>query len=104
MLAFDITDDGRGIDVAKVKQKAFERRLLSENQLDAATEKQLLEFLFQPGFSLAERVTDVSGRGVGMDVIRCTMQELKGRVDIRTELGQGTTLMLRIPADYYQQL
>ena len=103
-LVFEISDDGRGIDLTKVKSKAFQKRILSEEELDRIGDQDLLNLLFLPGFSTAETVTDVSGRGVGMDVVAAIMRELKGSAAISSQLGVGTKLTLQIPADYYQQL
>ena len=93
-----------GIDCAAVKRKAFEKLFLNEEQLETVEDAEVLDLLFQPGFSMAKKLTDVSGRGVGMDVIRSTMVELKGNAALQSSLGSGTTVSLRIPADYYQQL
>ncbi len=103
-LVFEILDDGRGVDLEEVKKQAFQHRLVTEHTLDTMTESELLQILFEPGFSTAARVTDVSGRGVGLDVVRTTMKELNGTAQIRSRYGLGTTLKLHIPADYYQRL
>ncbi|HIN86602.1 MAG TPA: HAMP domain-containing protein, partial [Myxococcales bacterium] len=103
-LVFEIKDDGQGVDLEVVKQTAFQKSFLSEGQLEDISEEELCNLLFEPGFTTAVKVTDVSGRGVGMDVIRSTMRALKGEAHMTTERGVGSTLKLWLPADYYQQL
>ncbi len=92
-----ISDDGGGIDVAKVKQKAVDRGLLSPDQARAKSEREALGLIFRPGFSLAEKVTDVSGRGVGMDVVKTNIERVGGNVSVETEIGKGTTVQVRLP-------
>ncbi|MGA3130551.1 MAG: chemotaxis protein CheA [Terracidiphilus sp.] len=90
-----VTDDGRGIDCDAVRQRAIERGLISaEAQL---TESQIFALLFEPGFSTAKQVTDVSGRGVGMDVVRQRVEGLRGAVEVQSKPGQGTSVTLRLP-------
>ena len=103
-LVFEVIDDGRGINPEAVRAKAFAKGLLDEKAVDALADSDVAELLFLPGFSMAEKVSEVSGRGVGMDVIRSTMVELKGDAEITSTFGQGTRLTLRIPSDYYHQL
>ena len=103
-LVIEVADDGRGVNLTKVKEKAYQKALIKEEDLDSVTQQDLIEMLFRPGFSMAEQVTDVSGLGVGMDVIRSTMRELKGDAVLATSAGENTILTLRIPADYYQAL
>jgi two-component system chemotaxis sensor kinase CheA len=103
-LVFEISDDGAGIDVERVKAKAYEDRLFSEQQLGTLAPAEVMQILFRPGFSLARRITTISGRGVGLDVIAATMKELRGEARLTSERGRGTTLSLKIPADYYQAL
>jgi two-component system, chemotaxis family, sensor kinase CheA len=90
-----VTDDGRGIDCDAVRQRAIERGLISaEAQL---SESQIFALLFEPGFSTAKQVTDVSGRGVGMDVVRQRVEGLRGAVEVASKPGQGTSVTLRLP-------
>jgi two-component system chemotaxis sensor kinase CheA len=103
-LVVAVSDDGRGIDLERVRATAVERHTLSEEDAARATDAELLELLFTPGFSTARRVTELSGRGVGLDVIRTTMRELKGDATMESTRGEGTTLTLTIPASYYQEL
>ena len=93
-IVIEVTDDGRGLNRDKILQKAVERNLpIGENPTDA----QVWELIFHPGFSTADKLTDVSGRGVGMDVVRKNIQALGGSVDIRSETGKGSTMVIRLP-------
>ncbi|HON56550.1 MAG TPA: chemotaxis protein CheA, partial [bacterium] len=96
-VVIDIIDDGRGIDSDKIIAKAIEKKLVTPEEAKTMDEKSKLMMIFQPGFSTAEVVTDISGRGVGMDVVRSTIEKLKGTVDIQTEKGQGSTISLSLP-------
>ncbi|MBF0609908.1 MAG: chemotaxis protein CheA [Magnetococcales bacterium] len=90
-----IRDDGRGIHPARIRQKALEKGLIAtDTELD---DKALFNLLFEPGFSTAEKVTDVSGRGVGMDVVKKRIDDLRGSVEIQSQVGQGTTMTIRLP-------
>jgi two-component system chemotaxis sensor kinase CheA len=93
----EISDDGRGIDSAVVLAKAVERGLLTAEQAAHMGEAEAMELLFAPGFSTAERVSEISGRGVGMDVVKAAMQKLKGSISVETHPGRGTTFQLRLP-------
>ena len=93
----EITDDGRGIDVAKIRTKAFELGLTTPEEASKMTDLEALNFIFRPGFSTAEQVTEVSGRGVGMDVVQSVLHRLKASVSVETRLGQGTTFRLKLP-------
>jgi two-component system, chemotaxis family, sensor histidine kinase and response regulator PixL len=92
----DVRDDGSGIDFDKVKRKAIERGLLTPERAESLPEGQLVNFLFEPGFSTADRLSDLSGRGVGLDVVRSQIQTLNGSVSV-TSSPQGTTFSLQIP-------
>ncbi|MBW4665741.1 MAG: response regulator [Chroococcus sp. CMT-3BRIN-NPC107] len=91
-----IADDGRGIDTQKVLQRAIETGLHSPNMTEL-TKEQILQFLFMPGFSTATSVTELSGRGVGLDVVRLQIERLRGTVQVATQVGQGTTFTTTIP-------
>jgi two-component system chemotaxis sensor kinase CheA len=91
----EIIDDGRGVNLAKVRSKALALGYITEDE-DASSER-LLSFLFSPGFSTADSVGDLSGRGVGMDVVKTNVEELRGSVEIRTEDGKGTTMRIKLP-------
>ncbi|MGO9114299.1 MAG: chemotaxis protein CheW [Thermoguttaceae bacterium] len=92
-----ISDDGGGIDVARLKQKAVTRGLLSPDQARSMNEREALALIFRPGFSTVEKVTDVSGRGVGMDVVKTNIERVGGSVSVETEIGVGTTVLVKLP-------
>ncbi len=89
-------DDGRGIDLGRIRQKALDMGL-DKSLLDQATEEELLSLIFEPGFSTSEKVTSLSGRGVGMDVVRNNLKQIRGDITVNTEPGQGTTFTLSVP-------
>jgi two-component system chemotaxis sensor kinase CheA len=93
----EVTDDGRGIDAQKIRNKAIELGLTSPAEASRLTEPEILDFIFRPGFSTAEQVTEVSGRGVGMDVVQSVLHRLKATVSVETKQGQGTTFRLKLP-------
>jgi chemosensory pili system protein ChpA (sensor histidine kinase/response regulator) len=91
-----IRDDGNGIPLDKIRERALQMGL-DESDLAKASEKDLLDLIFEPGFSTAEKVTDLSGRGVGMDVVRTNLREIRGEVTVETAIGKGTTFTITIP-------
>jgi two-component system chemotaxis sensor kinase CheA len=93
----EVSDDGRGMDVQKIKAKAIELGMTSNEDAARLNEAEILEFVFRPGFSTASEVTEVSGRGVGMDVVQAVLHRLKGTVQTETHPGQGTTFRLKLP-------
>jgi two-component system, chemotaxis family, sensor kinase CheA len=93
----EISDDGRGIDAQKIRAKAIELGLTTAEEAARLNETETLDFIFRPGFSTAEQVTEVSGRGVGMDVVQSVLHRLKASVSVETRLGQGTTFRLKLP-------
>ncbi|MEZ4649079.1 MAG: chemotaxis protein CheA [Candidatus Eisenbacteria bacterium] len=94
-ICIEVADDGRGIDPARIRKKAIDKGIITpEAEL---TESETFMLIFEPGFSTAEQVTDVSGRGVGMDVVRRNIEALRGKVQIRSVLGQGTTFVIQLP-------
>jgi two-component system chemotaxis sensor kinase CheA len=93
----EISDDGRGIDAQKIRNKAIELRMTTAEEAARFTEAETLDFIFRPGFSTAEVVTEVSGRGVGMDVVQSVLQRLKATIHVETHMGQGTTFRLKLP-------
>ncbi|WP_404790353.1 response regulator [Altericista sp. CCNU0014] len=95
-IVITLRDDGNGIDLEKVKAKAA-RMGLDRDTLETATPSELLDLIFEPGFSTAEQVSDLSGRGVGMDIVRTNLQKIKGSISVDTQLGQGTTFTLTVP-------
>jgi two-component system, chemotaxis family, sensor kinase CheA len=92
-----VSDDGGGIDAAKLKATAVSRGVITAEQAHEMGEREALRMIFRPGFSMAEKVTNVSGRGVGMDVVKTNIERLGGTVDIDTRLGAGTTINIRLP-------
>ena len=93
----EVTDDGRGIDAQRIRTKAIELGLTTPEEAAKMSEAETLNFIFRPGFSTAEQVTEVSGRGVGMDVVQSVMHRLKASISVETRLGQGTTFRLKLP-------
>ncbi len=93
----EITDDGRGIDEEKVKKKAIEKGLITEEQAAEMSKEEAINLIFMPGFSTADKVTEVSGRGVGMDVVKTNITKLKGSISIHSEKGMGTTITIKLP-------
>ncbi|MEV0565986.1 chemotaxis protein CheA [Dactylosporangium sp. NPDC050588] len=93
----EVADDGRGVDPVRVRQKAYERGLIGEEQLETMPDADAVNLIFQPGFSTAEQVSDLSGRGVGMDAVRASVERLGGTVTMRSEPGAGTVTRLRLP-------
>jgi two-component system chemotaxis sensor kinase CheA len=93
----EISDDGRGIDVQKVKTRALQQGIWNEQESGALDETTALNLIFRPGFSTADQITEVSGRGVGLDVVQSILQRLKGTVQVETRPGQGTTFRLCLP-------
>ncbi len=93
----EVYDDGAGISVEKIRKKAVERGLITEQRAARQSERELLQLIFVPGFSTAAAVTNVSGRGVGMDVVRTNVEKIGGKVEIDSRAGKGTTLRMRIP-------
>ena len=91
-----VEDDGRGLDREKILEKAKSKRLINGDKAEM-TDKAIFGLIFQPGFSTAEKITDVSGRGVGMDVVKKNIEKVNGKIEIQSKPGQGTTLTLRIP-------
>ncbi len=93
----EISDDGKGLDGQVLSQKALEKGLISEDQAKVMSDKERTNLIFLPGFSTAEKVTDVSGRGVGMDVVKTNLDKLGGIIDIDSELGKGSTIRIKLP-------
>jgi two-component system, chemotaxis family, sensor kinase CheA len=96
-VVIEVSDDGHGIDVKKVVARAIERRVISHEEANRLSETEALQLIFHPGLSTAEAVTEISGRGVGMDVVKTVIDRLKGTIEIRSKLGQGTTFLLKVP-------
>ncbi len=94
-IVIEITDDGRGLDKNKILQKALKNRMIQSEE--GLTDQEIYKFIFLPGLSTAEKVTDVSGRGVGMDVVRQAIEKLRGKIEIESSVGVGTTFITRFP-------
>lgn len=96
-IVVEITDDGKGLDAAMLKQKALEKGLITEKEANQMSEKEAFAIVFRPGFSTAAKVTNVSGRGVGMDVVKTNIEKLNGVIEIDSEMGKGSVFKLKIP-------
>ncbi len=96
-VVIEVGDDGNGIDVEKVRNKAIEKGTITEEAAATMTDKDIIDLLFKPSFSTAEKVSDVSGRGVGLDVVKSKIEALGGDVEVKTALGEGSTFIIRLP-------
>jgi two-component system chemotaxis sensor kinase CheA len=96
-LIVEVSDDGRGVDAEKVKAKAIKTGLISAAEGERMTSQEILDLVFRPGFSTADEITEISGRGVGLDVVRSVLQRLKGTVELETQPGEGTKFRLKLP-------
>jgi two-component system, chemotaxis family, sensor kinase CheA len=96
-IVIQIIDDGKGLDPDMLKQKSIEKGIITEKEADLMSEKEAFGLIFRPGFSTAAQVTSVSGRGVGMDVVKTNIEKLNGMIDIDSEVGKGTSMKLKIP-------
>ncbi|WP_420869684.1 chemotaxis protein CheW [Cohnella ginsengisoli] len=92
-----VEDDGAGIDPAKMRSSAVAKGIITQEEADALGDREAIDLIFRPGFSTAQRVSDVSGRGVGMDIVASHLEKLNGMIDIRSELGRGTTFKIKLP-------
>ena len=97
MVNIEVTDDGRGIDPEKLRAKAIERGLITSERANRLSDREAMQLLFLPGFSTAEEVTKVSGRGVGMDVVKTGVEKIGGTIDIQSRIGEGTSIRVKIP-------
>lgn len=96
-VVIEVRDDGNGIDVEGVKNKALERGVITPEQAENMTDKEAIDLLFLPSFSTAKKVTDVSGRGVGLDVVKSKIEALSGEIEVKSKLGEGSTWTIRLP-------
>ncbi|MBR2409993.1 MAG: chemotaxis protein CheA [Lachnospiraceae bacterium] len=96
-VVIEVRDDGKGVDVEKIKKKAIEKGAITAEQAATMTEKEAIDLLFRPSFSTAEQISDLSGRGVGLDVVKSKIEALGGDVEAKTVLGSGTTFIVRLP-------
>jgi len=93
----EVSDDGGGLDVSRIRTRAIERGLVTAERAGRMNDREVIHLVFQPGFSTAEKITNVSGRGVGMDVVKTNIEKIGGTVDISSQAGRGTTLKIKIP-------
>lgn len=96
-VVIEVGDDGNGINVAAVRKKAISRGTITEEQAENMTDKEIIDLLFLPSFSTAQEVSDISGRGVGLDVVKSKIESLSGEVEVKSVLGQGSTWTIRLP-------
>jgi two-component system chemotaxis sensor kinase CheA len=96
-VVIEVEDDGNGIDISKVRKKAIEKGIISKSEADTMDEKTSVELLFRPGFSTAEIISDISGRGVGLDVVKTKIESLNGVVEVETSRGKGSKFIIRLP-------
>jgi two-component system, chemotaxis family, sensor kinase CheA len=96
-LIVEVIDDGSGIDAAKIKEKALKANLISSDVAERMTTQEIYDLIFRPGFSTADEITEISGRGVGLDVVHSVLMRMKGTIETETDLGQGTTFRLKLP-------
>ena len=96
-VVIEVEEDGQGINIDKVKKKAIDRGLINKDVANNLSKKDIIDFLFKPSFSTADKVTDLSGRGVGLDVVKTKIEALGGVVDVETELGKGSKFIIRLP-------
>ena len=96
-VVIEVGDDGNGIDIENVRKKAIEKGTITPEQAEVMTDKDIIDLLFRPSFSTSEKITDVSGRGVGLDVVKSKIEALGGDVEVKTKLGEGSTFIVRLP-------
>ncbi|HCR85128.1 MAG TPA: hybrid sensor histidine kinase/response regulator, partial [Alphaproteobacteria bacterium] len=96
-IVIKISDDGKGLNVESIKKKAIEKGLIRPEELETLSDKQIFQFIFKPGFSTAEKVTSVSGRGVGMDVVQSNIKNIGGTVEINSAYGKGSEFLIKLP-------
>jgi len=96
-VVIEVKDDGRGIDCEKVKQKAIQKGVITKEQAETMADNDIIDLLFKPSFSTAEKISDVSGRGVGLDVVKTKIESLGGDIEVDTTLGEGTSFIIRLP-------
>lgn len=96
-VVIEVRDDGKGIDVERVREKAIDKGTITREQAANMEDKEIIDLLFRPSFSTAEKISDVSGRGVGLDVVKTKIEGLGGDIEVRTALGEGSTFIIRLP-------
>ena len=93
----EVRDDGAGINIEKVRNKALEKGMITPEQAEVMTDKEIIDLLFQPSFSTADKITDVSGRGVGLDVVKTKIEGLGGNIECRSVIGEGSSFIIHLP-------
>ena len=96
-VVIEVSDDGNGIDTEAVKSKAIERGVVTADQAETMSQKEIIDMLFMPSFSMAKEITDISGRGVGLDVVKSNIEALGGDVEVKSKLGEGSKFTVRLP-------
>jgi len=96
-IIIEVSDDGKGLDADGIRRKALDKGLVTEADLEKMTQHQIYQLIWEPGLSTAQKVTEVSGRGMGMDIVKSKIEDLSGTVDLESELGKGTTLTIKLP-------
>jgi two-component system chemotaxis sensor kinase CheA len=96
-VVIEVRDDGNGIDVESVKNKAIDRGIITPEQAESMSDKEIIDLLFMPSFSMAKKISDISGRGVGLDVVKSNIEALGGVVEVRSVLGEGSAFIIRLP-------
>jgi two-component system, chemotaxis family, sensor kinase CheA len=96
-VVIEVSDDGQGMNVEKIKKKAIEKGLISKEVANSLSQKDAIELLFKPGFSTADQITNLSGRGVGLDVVKTKIESLNGNVEITSDMGKGSRTIIRLP-------
>lgn len=92
-----VTDDGKGLDAERIRQKAVEKGLITAADAERLTPSQTYQLIWEPGFSTAEKITEVSGRGMGMDIVRSKIEQLSGAIELESQPGQGATITIKLP-------
>ncbi len=93
----EVEDDGQGLDINKIKAKALEKGLITQEKMNKISDEEAIHFIFYPGFSTTQSVSDLSGRGVGLDVVKSNIEKINGTIEIKTQLGKGTKFVLKLP-------
>ncbi len=96
-ILISVKDDGKGMNIERIKEKAIERNLTTPDKIEGMSNKEIINFIFSPGFSTAQKVTNVSGRGVGMDVVKTNVKKINGAIDVDSTPGEGTEMILKLP-------
>ncbi|MCR5625628.1 MAG: chemotaxis protein CheA [Lachnospiraceae bacterium] len=96
-IVIEVKDDGAGMNLDKIKKKAIEKGLVTEEVAEMISDEEVVDFLFKPGFSTADKISDISGRGVGLDVVKTKIEELGGSIECKTVFGEGTTFVIKLP-------